>query len=202
MHQDLGLNSRLQTVVFQASKEKKEHLAAMLIWSHFHWSVLETQEGRAVVEVSAVWLREPSSNCASACFLDQGDFVTYSYGAGDRLHQPACLLSWHYRCVLCNYHYLFDNASLSAYFVPMMPKNSFCKGLCFGMWTCQRIWPLSKWCFQNVIIPPRGPSICLVGLVSCLTAHFLIKVGFWECVHSSCRKVHIVWPLPWIKKQQ
>lgn len=39
VHQDLGLNSRLQTVVFQA--RRKEHLAAVLIWSYFHRSVQE-----------------------------------------------------------------------------------------------------------------------------------------------------------------
>lgn len=34
VHQDLGLNYRLQTAVFQA--RRKEHLAAVLIWSYFY----------------------------------------------------------------------------------------------------------------------------------------------------------------------
>ncbi len=70
----------------------------------------EALEGRAAVKV-----RDPFSNWMSPCFLDQGGFAPKQCGAGDRLHQPACLLSfgWHfswkvtsYRCVL--YWYLFD----------------------------------------------------------------------------------------------
>lgn len=54
----------------------------------------EALEGKAAVWVSAVWLRNPPSDCVSPCFLDQGHFITKVCGAGDRLHQPTCLLSF------------------------------------------------------------------------------------------------------------
>lgn len=43
----------------------------------------EALEGKAAVGVSAVWLRDPSSDCVSPCFLDQGHFITKICGAGD-----------------------------------------------------------------------------------------------------------------------
>lgn len=116
VHQNLGLKSRLQTVVFQA--RRKEHLCCCVDLESFPLKRGgDALEGRTVVNVSAVWLRDLSSNCVPLCFLDQGDFITKNCGAGDRLHQPACLLlpGWHLswkvsscRCVLY-YMYLTIN---------------------------------------------------------------------------------------------
>lgn len=90
IHQELGVNSRLQTVRIQA--RRKEHLAAVLIWNHFHWSVLERlwrEEQRWRCQLFDRGTR-PQTVCL-LCFLNQGDFITKNYGAGDRLCQPACL---------------------------------------------------------------------------------------------------------------
>lgn len=57
IQQDLDLNSRLQTVVFEA--RQKEHLAAVLIWSYSLKRAGKVLEGRAAMEVSAVRQKDP-----------------------------------------------------------------------------------------------------------------------------------------------
>ncbi|KAM7378967.1 hypothetical protein PAMP_004552 [Pampus punctatissimus] len=79
---------------------RKEHLAAVLILESFPLKRAEEGlEGRAAVKVSAVWLRDPSSNCVCLCFLDQGGFITINCGAARKTCAPAEFACLNGQCV-------------------------------------------------------------------------------------------------------
>lgn len=176
--------------MFQA--RRKEHLAAVLIWSYFHWSVQERlwreeQQWRCQL---LGWGTRPQIVCLLVSQTREtllpktvgqvtdctNQLVSFHLDGTPAEGLPAIdvrFVTFIWQCIIiCKV--CFSNAF-----------TSFCKGLWFYVWACQRIRPLSK--LSAFYLTTRGPTICLAGLVLfrgfLFSAHFLIKVGFWG-VHA------------------
>lgn len=170
VHRNFGLNSRLGC--FRPSRRS--------IWllCRFGFPLEragEALDGKATVKVSAVWLRNPSSNYVSPCFLHH--FITKDCGAGDRLHRPAGLLlfGWHFSWNVPSFRYrlyciyltmYYHLQSLLVFFVYLLVSmmHLFPFGILYMNLAENQAFIKIK--LSTFYLTTRGPSICIAaGLV-------------------------------------